>query len=78
MMEGMGLMMTGGVFSFVMGLLLIFLFIVAVVVVVKWLWSEKTPFVRWSGEAALDVLKKRYAGGEISKDEFERIRKDIE
>ncbi len=31
MMEGMGLMMTGGGFSFLIGLLLIFLFIVVVV-----------------------------------------------
>jgi len=35
MMEGMGLMMTWGVFGFLIGLLLIFLFIVVVVAVGK-------------------------------------------
>ena len=78
MMEGMGLMMTGGIFSFLLGLIVIVLFIAVVVLAVKWLWSEKTPFTRWSGKSSLDVLKKRYASGEISKEEFERIKNDIE
>lgn len=31
-----------------------------------------------TGETALDILKKRYARGDISKEEFEAIRRDLE
>ena len=77
MMDGMG-MMIWGVFSFLLGLVLIFLFIVAVVAAVKWVWGQRTPFIPGSRESALDILKKRYARGEMSKEEFERIKRDIE
>lgn len=77
MMDGMG-MMIWGVFSFLLGLLLIFLFVVIVVAAVKWLWGQNLPFLKQNRETGLDILKKRYARGEISKEEFEKIKRDIE
>lgn len=77
MMDGMG-MMVWGVFSFLLALLLIFLFVVIVVAAVKWQWGQNLPFLTQNRETGLDILKKRYAKGEIGKDEFEAIRKDIE
>lgn len=76
MMNGMG-MMVWGVFSFLLGLLLILLFVVVVVAAVKWLWGQQTPFGTGSKESALDILKKRYARGEIAKEEFERLKREI-
>jgi putative membrane protein len=77
MMDGMGMMISGA-FSFLLGLLLIFLFVVIVVAAVKWLWGQKMPFVIRGEESPLDILKKRYARGEIGKEEFERIKNGLE
>ena len=79
MMDGTGMMgmMIWGIFSFVLGLLLIFVFVVIVVAAVKRLWGRGSPFVIEHQEGALDILKKRYAKGEISKDEYERVKADI-
>ena len=35
------------------------------------------PSGRSTSETALDILEKRFARGEISKDEFEEMKKDI-
>jgi putative membrane protein len=77
MMDGTG-MMIWGAFSFLLGLLLILLFVLVVVAAVKWLWGQKFPFVVNDQENALEILKRRYARGEISKEDFERIKTDIE
>ncbi len=71
-------MMVWGLFSFLLGLLLIFLLILAVVAGVKLTRGQKIPFVRENGESALDILKKRYARGEINQEEFGRLKRDIE
>jgi putative membrane protein len=48
--------------------------IVVIVLIVRWIKSS-TGHV--SGESALDILKKRYAKGEITKEEFENMKKDV-
>ena len=56
-------------------LLVLFLFILAAVYGVKWVWGQRPSSTSAHGESALDLLKKRYAKGEISREEFERIRR---
>jgi len=55
--------------------------IAGIVVLIRWLvtsgHSERSTNAVHSTESALDILNKRYARGEISKQEFEDMRQDI-
>ena len=62
---GMGFWWTGGLV--LLGLFGLFL-------VIAFRRSANDPF---RSESPLDILKKRYARGEISKDEFDRIFSDL-
>jgi putative membrane protein len=61
----------GGIFMLIFWGLIVF----GVILLIRWLIGI-TKAVR-SEESALDILKKRYARGEIDKDEFEQKKKDI-
>ncbi|MDN5348064.1 MAG: putative rane protein [Clostridia bacterium] len=65
--------------SMLISLLLPVLVIVGIVYVALSLWERRK---KGSGEETgsqdpLNILKKRYANGEISKDEFDRIKEDL-
>lgn len=50
-----------------------------IALVVKWLLQQgrSDPGGPAQGESALEILKKRYARGEINKEEFEQKKKDF-
>jgi putative membrane protein len=52
--------------------LLIIIVVAAGIFVVRWTWDRSEE-----DETAIDILKKRYARGEISTEEFERMKKNI-
>jgi putative membrane protein len=52
--------------------------IVAVVLLLKWLAGGSARFAPPREKSALDILKERYARGEIGKDEFEQKKRDLE
>lgn len=54
------------------------LVIVGIIFLVRWIAiSTRSGGQTGGGESALDVLKKRYARGEIDKDEFEERKRDL-
>ena len=71
-MYGWGLGWFGGIFSLIFWILLI----VGMVFLIRWLMhmSKGHPEVR---SRALEILKERYAKGEIEKQEFEEKKKDL-
>jgi len=73
MMNGMGMMIWGALSS-LFGLAVIVVFALAIAVAIRWVWKQNPT----GGESSLELLKKRYAKGEISKDEYEKIKADIQ
>jgi len=78
--DGWGPMMNLGYFGYggmFMGMLLI---VILVAVAIYWFAREAKSKRNGplSGETPFDILKKRYAKGKIAKEEFEKVKKDLE
>ncbi|MDP3307076.1 SHOCT domain-containing protein [Methylotenera sp.] len=54
------------------------LLIVGIVLLVKMLLGSGSAFGCTQGKTALDILKERYARGEINKDEFDQKKLDLD
>jgi putative membrane protein len=75
----------GGWYGMIFGPLFMILVLAAVIAVtallVRWIggpWhGAQPPYPMQSGRTALDILKERYARGEIDKDEFDERRRVI-
>ncbi len=74
MMDSYGYGMMSGGYWF-LGLLFWILVIIGIVLLIKYLWEGGGA--KKGEESALEILKKRYAKGEISKEEFEEKKKDL-
>lgn len=70
MMDGYGYSLG---FMGILGFIFWILVLIGLVLLIKYLWEGGAK----KEESALEVLKKRYARGEISKEEFEEKKKDL-
>lgn len=51
--------------------------IVGLVFLIKWIIQQNRPAEQSYAENSLEILKKRYARGEINKEEFDQKKKDL-
>jgi putative membrane protein len=51
--------------------------IVGLAFLIKWIFQQNRPSESRLEEKSLEILKKRYANGEIGRDEFMKKRKDL-
>lgn len=65
-----------GFFGWLMMLLFWGLIIAGAVLVIRWL-VDQTRSPALGSETALDVLKRRYAKGEITKEQFDAMKRDL-
>ncbi len=82
MMPGGGMMGWGWYGMGFLGWLFMLVFwgliITVLVLVVQRLWDRRRPGSgEGSGEAPLDILKRRYARGEIGKEEYDQMKRDL-
>ena len=69
---------SGGWGFFSMGWIMIIFWLLVIagaIGLIKWVFAEKRPEIKH--ESALDILKERYAKGEINEDEYNKKKKDL-
>ncbi len=71
-MQGYGLMGLGGIFGLIFWLLLI----VGLILAIKWVLGASSSGGK--SLSALEILKQRYASGEISEEQYHRMKKEIQ
>ncbi len=74
MMNGLMMSPWGWIFMLIFWVLVI----VALVYGIRWLAGRNRAEGDGAGRAPLDTLKERYARGEITREEFEQMKKDLE
>ena len=76
MMNGVSMM---GPFAWIIMLLFWGVVILGLVIAVRWFVNrDKTEDEGTAPQTALEILKRRFARGEITREEFERMKKDLE
>lgn len=75
----MNMMMGSGGVSMMLFMILFWIGVVVLVVLgIRWLWRQQDGRRAGPGEDSAEILRRRYAAGEISEEEFERRRRSLD
>lgn len=53
------------------------LVIVGIIALVRWASGRSAPVPHGSAETPLEILKRRYASGEVTKEQYEAMKRDV-
>ncbi len=72
----------GGIGMMIIGFLGFVLLVVGIVYILRWIfyvpgYGERRYRKYVGSEESLEILKKRYANGEINREEYEKMKKDL-
>ena len=71
-------MMSGGYWIWdILGWIFVILVFIVLVLLIKYLWDRTIGGAKRTEESALEILKKKFVRGEISKEEFEEKKKGL-
>lgn len=65
-------------FGFVFMLLFWGLVILGIAALIRWLMTQSTPGHDSRGKTPLEIVQERYARGEIDREEYEQMKRDLE
>ena len=68
----------GGWWAAAIGVIFWLAIIVATILLVRWLVVSTGHGAQEAGGDPMDILKRRYARGEINHDQFEQMKKDLQ
>jgi len=73
-----GMMGSSGTSHMLLGCVFMLLFLVGIVLIIIWLYNQITNTqTATNTDSAMEILKTRYAKGEIDKKEFKEKKKDL-
>jgi putative membrane protein len=77
--QGYGFGGTWGIVGGIISLLFFLLIIIGVILLIVWIVRQFShhPAQTMTGSRSLEVLRERYAKGEITKEQFEQMKKDL-